>query len=164
MYKPEDLKQFTLFTGLDDAELGKIARLCQRRTVDAGVQLITPNMPAAELYLLEDPQDAVQVELPVGDASRVILHTLSRGEAFGWSALVPPYLRSATVRCINRADVVCIEGKLLQELMDSDCHLGYIVMKNFSKLSCQRMVDATIVLRHEIHQLREKLAVTGAPA
>ena len=63
---------------------------------------------------------------------RTVIHTLQKGEVFGWAALVPPHQRTGTARCVEKASVICLNGKDLIELLDKNDHMGYVVMKNLS--------------------------------
>ena len=157
MVTVHDLKQFNLFVGLDEAELAGIARLCARRTYEAGAEIFSPGAPAGDVFLLEGRNDAVQIEIAIcEDAPRTVLHTLQKGEFFGWAALVPPHQRTATARCVEKADVISVDGKALMGLLDKNDHMGYVVMKNLSGILSTRLTYTTLVLRREIRKLARK--------
>ena len=162
MVKVHDLKQFNLFAGLSEAELTEIARLCARRTYESGAEIFSPGAPAEDVFLLEGGNDAVQIEIALCEhAPRTVIHTLQKGEFFGWAALVPPHQRTATARCVDKASVICLDGKTLMGLLETNEHMGYMVMKNLSGILSTRLTYTTLVLRREIRKVGKRL-VTAA--
>ena len=85
----------------------------------------------------------------------------AKGEVFGWAALVPPHQRTATARCVEKASVICVDGKTLMGLLDKNDHMGYVVMKNLSGILSTRLTYTTLVLRREIRKLARKLVTAS---
>lgn len=157
MVTNQDLRRFNLFAGLDDSELGQIARLCARRTYECGNEVFSPGAPAADIFMLEDKNDAIQIEMDVFEGGpKTVIHTLQKGEVFGWAALVPPHQRTGIARCVEKASIICLNGKDLMELMEKNDHMGYMVMKNLSGILSNRLTYTTLVLRREIRKLARK--------
>jgi CRP/FNR family transcriptional regulator len=155
--KPQDLRRFDLFVGLDEKELAEIARFCNRRIFERNAIISTIGVAATDIYLLEGKNDAIQIELPIDDyPTRIITHTLSKGETFGWSALVPPQLRTALIRCVEETEVIIVSGTDLIKLFQKNNHIGYVVMKNLSAVISSRLTCTTIALRHKIRNLIRK--------
>lgn len=149
-----DLKAFNLFSGLDEAELAEISKLCTHRTCNANTEIFTANQIANDLYLLEGPNDSVVIEMKIHEhGPPKVIHTLKKGEAVGWAAVVPPYLRTGSARCLSKANLVCINGKALIQLMEKNNHIGYILMKNLGILLSVRFNNSIITFRHEIRNL-----------
>ena len=152
-----DLKQFDLFVGLDDSELGLIAGLCSRRTCETAAEIFSPGAPAGDIFLLEGKNDAVQIEISVVEnGPRTVIHTLQKGEVFGWAALVPPHQRTATARCVENASLIAVDGKGLMALLEKNQHMGFVVMRNLSAILSTRLSHTTLVLRREIRKLTRK--------
>jgi len=153
----QDLKAFNLFAGLDEAELAEIARLCARRTYESGAEIFSPGTPAGDVFILERGNDVVQIEIAICEhMPKTVIHTLQKGEVFGWAALVPPHQRTGSARCVERASVICLDGKALMELLDKNDHMGYVVMKNLSGILSSRLAYTTLILRREIRKLAKK--------
>jgi len=68
--------------------------------------------------MLEGGNDVVPNSSTLRAAPRTVVHTLQKGEVFGWAALVPPHQRTATARCVERPGVICLNGKDLMELLE----------------------------------------------
>lgn len=162
MVTVQDLKRFNLFAGLSDSELAQIAPLCTRRIYEGASEVFSPGAPAGDIFLLEDKNDAVQIELLVSEGGpRTVIHTLQRGEVFGWAALVPPRQRTATARCVERASLISLSGQALTNLLDSNTRMGYVVMRNLSGILSIRLSHTTIALRREIRKMAARPASVG---
>jgi len=157
MVKAADLKGFNLFTGLGESELAKIAAISSRCTIEANTYIFTASKPATDLYFLVGPNDAVQIEIQLHENKpNIVIHTLTKGEAFGWASLVPPHQRIASARCIVNAEVITISGKSLLEILEKNNHVGYVLMRNLSALLSLRLNYTTIALRRECRNVLQK--------
>ncbi len=157
MISTEDLKGFSLFEGLSDAELAEIAKLCRERTYEDSSVIFTIGGFATDVYLLKTGKVDIQIEFKIYDYEiMATVYTVGKGEIFGWSALVPPHRLTASARCQGKADIIMINGKELMELLEKDRGIGYVVMKNLSALISSRLASTTIALRHEIQKLIKK--------
>jgi CRP/FNR family transcriptional regulator, cyclic AMP receptor protein len=157
MVTASDLRGFNLFSGLEETDLALIAALCTRHTYPANTIIFDPNTTAEDIYLLEGGNDVVQIEIPIQEHDlKVVIHTLHKGEVFGWAALGPPHSRTATARCLEQANVITVRGKDLLALLDDDCLLGYQVMKNLSGIISSRLAYTTVVFRREVQRLMKK--------
>jgi CRP/FNR family transcriptional regulator, cyclic AMP receptor protein len=157
MITAKDIKGFNLFSGLEDADLARIAILCARHQYPAGTVIFDPNTTAENIYLLEGGNDVVQIEIPIQDHDqKLTIHTLHKGEVFGWAALGPPHSKTATARCLDQANVITLKGQELLALLDEDNRMGYQVMKNLSGIISSRLAYTTVVFRREIQRLTKK--------
>ena len=151
------LKSFSLFSGLSEAELAEIAKLCRERIYEDGSVIFTIGGSATDVYLLKAGKVDVQIEFKIYDYEIIAtVYTVGKGEIFGWSALVPPHRLTASARCQGKAEVIMINGKELMEFLEKDRRIGYVVMKNLSGLISSRLASTTIALRHEIQKLIKK--------
>jgi len=155
MLNADEIRGYNLFKGLNESELTQIGNLCFRQTYDNQSIVFDPDTPAPEIFLMEGNNDAVQIEIPIlGQEDRVVIHTLSKGEAFGWAALSPEHLRTATARCLEKVNLICINGQKLMGLLEADNHLGYIFMRNLAHVINSRLTFTTVAFRHELRKLR----------
>jgi CRP-like cAMP-binding protein len=108
----EVLKSFNLFTGFNERELTEIDKLCRERTYEDGSVIFTSGGSATNVYLLRAGKVAIQIEFVIYEHEiRATVYTVGKGEAFGWSALVPPHRLTASARCQGKADVITIMEK-----------------------------------------------------
>lgn len=162
MITAKDIRWYELFYGLNENELAKIADICSRRTYEKNAVIFDPNTTPDEIFLVESDNDAIQIEISLGDdAGKIVIHTLSKGETFGWAALGPERIKTGTARCLERVSVIAIRGKSLIELMDKENHTGYVVMRNLASIIAERLSYTTVAFRHEIRKAK-KLAKVPA--
>jgi len=156
MLKAEDIREYNLFSGLEETELDKIAKLCTRKTYTVDTVLFDPHTTTSDVFLLEGGNESIQIEIPIRNGkSKIAIHTLSKRETFGWAPLCPVQFRTAIARVIEPATVIQINGAELIRLFDQNNHMGYLVMKNLSGIISSRLDHTNIVLRHEIQKLRK---------
>lgn len=164
MVSVEVLKHFQLFEGLDENELGQIVELCKERSYEEGSIIFTggilgPPNPAAEIYLLKNGEIDIQVEFVIYDLeAKVTVYTVRKGETFAWSALVPPYKLTALARCRAKSEVITINGKELMNILEKNNRIGFVVIRNLSKVISLRLAATMTVLRHQIQRASTRKA------
>jgi CRP/FNR family transcriptional regulator, cyclic AMP receptor protein len=157
MIVTKDIKDFKLFAGLDEKELSEIAPLCLRKTYEVNSVIFDPENPSEELFIVEGGNDAIQIEIPLGtQKGKIVIHTLSKGETFGWAAIETQHVKTAAARCLDTVNVIAINGKTLLQLLDKNTHMGYILMKNLCDIINMRLAYTTVAFRHEIRKIRAK--------
>lgn len=160
MIKATDIRGYNLFSDLDDNELNAIAGISTRRNYPVNSIISEPDNCAMDVLLLEDGNEAIQMEIPMKDgSSKIVIHTLSKGEVFCWIPLCPAHARAATIRTIQPATVIAVDGASLRKLLKEDEHTGYIVMRNLSCIISARLSYVTMVFSHEIQKHRKLAAV-----
>ena len=153
-----------MFAGLDDSELIKVANLCYRRIYNRNSVIFDPETPTEDIFILEGDNESVQIEIPINDPEdRIIIHTLSKGETFGWAALSSNHVRTAIARCLEEVRVIAINGKSLVHLLENNHHIGYLVMRNLADTISTRLVYTTVAFRHEIRKARKKSKLAVPP-
>jgi CRP-like cAMP-binding protein len=153
MISPENLRIFNLFMGLDKSDLEKITRLCTRNTYDKDTVILNPNSSSSEIFMVENGHDSVQIEIPIAEhESKLVIHTLKKGETFGWASLGPSHPRTALARCLEKVDIIRINSQDLLKLLDQNSHMGYVVMRNLSGIISERLNYTTTVLRRFTHE------------
>jgi CRP/FNR family transcriptional regulator, cyclic AMP receptor protein len=164
MITTQDIKDFKLFAGLEEKELSEIARLCLRRTYEINSVIFDPETPSEELYIVEGGNDAIQIEIPLGtQKGKIVIHTLSKGETFGWAAIESQHVKTAAARCLDSVNLIAINGSVFLQLLDKNTHMGYIVMKNLCEIINIRLAYTTVAFRHEIRKIRAKTLIEEQP-
>lgn len=126
------LKGFSLFRGLSDGELAKIAELCTERAMSEGETIFSEGTRAKSLHLCRSGKVDIVIWAREPWNKNVTVHTAEAGEVYGWAALVAPYTRTATVICLEAGEEICINGLALLELFEQNPHIGLVVMMNLT--------------------------------
>ena len=131
-----------LFASLDDFRLKRVSDMARVQFFPAGAEVFREGDALGDLYLLE--RGAVKLTTGVrlwnGDATlRSIVSVIEPYGTFGWSALIDPYQATLSAETLRECTVVAIDAASLRREMDSDCELGYSVMKGLSTLIGDRL-------------------------
>jgi len=140
------LSKFPVFEGLTDDELEKIADLCRVEVYEAESTIFEEGDAADCVYLVEEGEVVLEMELelqPYASPRQATIEVATKGEVFGWSALVKPYIRTLSAKCMERAEVKVIEGADLLDSLDSEPHMGHKVMGGVTQIVASRLKDTT---------------------
>lgn len=134
------MKYASLFHGLNDAELERIAGLAQEERYNAHDVIFNQNAPGDKMYIVGTGQVEVRVQDENG-ASQTTLF-LGAGQVFGEMALLDQGKRSATVLAVQANTAVFgFPGDELIALCKQDTKIGYLLMRNIA-------LDLSFKIRH----------------
>jgi len=138
------LSKFPIFEGLTDDELERIAALCREEVYEAGATIHEEGSAAEYLYIVQDGKVVLEMELelqPYASPRRTTIEVVAKGEAFGWSALVEPYTRTLSAKCMERTRLIILKGSELLDLFDSEPHIGYRITRGVAEMVASRLRD-----------------------
>jgi CRP/FNR family cyclic AMP-dependent transcriptional regulator len=138
--KIESLRKIRFFHGLNDAELTTLGNLCRNRSFGVGEICQTEGQNPYRIHFILSGKVGAVLQIPnySHSGSEIIIDILSPGELFGWSALIKgtPWSK---LKVIDQTEVFYIDADDLIALCESNCHLGYILMKNLAALISSRL-------------------------
>jgi CRP-like cAMP-binding protein len=147
------LQGFDLFENLNEDELKAVADLAHEENFEEGEVIFQEGTEARRVYLLLEGRVALRFRLPLKPPSReTTIDTMSKGEAFGWSALVRPHRLTATAICSEPAKCLAFEREDLQRLFEENNHIGYVIMVQLSAVIASRLRDVRLQLIRETGQ------------
>jgi toluene monooxygenase system ferredoxin subunit len=127
------LAEARFFSGLDEAQRGRVAALGHARSFAQDTRIYTIGDTVDDFYVLADGM--VRFTLGLGKRDTSAGDIIRRGDVFGWAPLVEGYSRRiATAYCLTPCEVVAIDGGALRALMESDAALGYALLKKLAVL------------------------------
>jgi len=142
----EILKEFPLFEGLDDTALKEVAELCHERRYDGGAICFVQGRKATELHLCRSGSVDIIVRLHEPWGIEVTVHTVNGGEVLGWSALVEPYIYTASAKCVENTTDICINASDLMNFLKRRPDIGYQVMMYLSAVVSARLTETRLKL------------------
>jgi CRP-like cAMP-binding protein len=143
------LEDVDAFGDLDDDQLTAIQECCEVAKFKRGDTIFAAgNVPEYLWLVLEGEVDLIW-DAPEGPAMpEDTITTLSEGNPFGWSSLVPDVKYRLTAQCASRrCKTVRIPKERLLQLFEDDAQLGYKVMARVMTVIGQRF-----------HQLQDEVA------
>ena len=138
------LKDSQLFKGLTDTQLQLLSAISRETEAANGSRLFEQGTPAKHLYIVGRGRVALEMRLERPDGS--VTHTATvagagPGDAFGWSAVVPPHVLTLSAYAQEPSTLVLVEGEKLRELLHRHTEVGYLVMVNLAKLLADRLAQ-----------------------
>lgn len=137
----QELKAFHLFHGLKDEDLSRILPLCHERSLKKGTVCCPQGTPANELHLCRSGRVDIVVKHFEAPTIHVMIHSVPKGEAFGWSALAEPYRYTASAICAENTDEIYLRRSDLLKLFDQFPRTGYLFMRNLAALISSRLTE-----------------------
>ena len=150
MVSPELLRRYPFFGSLNDAQIKSMAMIAEEESVAKGTILCEEGQPANVFFLLlegsaslyyksgEEYQPKTRKDFLVGE--------INPGEIFAISALVEPYIYTATVRAEKVSRVLKFDSKALNSLIEKDLRLYSLLMREIIKAAMERLGFARVQL------------------
>jgi CRP-like cAMP-binding protein len=152
----EEFRKIHFFRGMDEEELSQLASLCTQSTFAVGELVQKKNEPANRVNFIIGGKVGAIARMPGTGYGRaeMVIDTLNVGDAFGWSSLIygTPW---STLRVLEPTTVLSANASDILQLCESNCRLGYILMKNLSALVSSRL------RRNRISTLNTIAAIRG---
>jgi len=150
MISPEILKRYDDFERLDENRLKAIAEIAEEGNAAQGDILFKEKQPAEAFYfVIEGYIDLVQKTVDPSHpniSKEMLVGGVQPREIFGLSAIVEPYLYKATARASQPCHFIKFDGPALRALIDEDCFLGFVFMRQISVALNDRLMDSRVQL------------------
>lgn len=136
----EVLGRVPLFEGLSQAQLKKLAKVCEAERVPRGKYVFREGEPGASMYVIVQGKVRISRQLPgMGEEALAILEP---GAAFGEMAVVEEGLRSAdAIAHEGEAVLMRIGRDPLDQLLFTDKELAYSVLWALVRTLSRRLRD-----------------------
>ncbi len=150
MISPDSLRRYPPLKVFDDAALAIVAQATEELTCAPGEVLFETDQPANGLYFLMSGV----LELWIVSSDRngngfrnfYPAGEIRSGEFAGISALVPPYVYTATGQITKPSSVLNINALTLRELAAGDPRLDSALMHIVAEATMRRLHDARVQL------------------
>jgi len=146
MKEHELIADATIFRGLDDGQLRRIAERGTLRGFSEGEVVVEEGTPGESIFVLVEGRLQVTMELD-RPSENVPVNLLAPGDVLGEFALVSDHQRSATARAIRDSRLFELETEAFRELAGEDPLLGYRVLDNTGRILVGRLIKTTRELR-----------------
>jgi CRP/FNR family transcriptional regulator len=140
----DTLRTCDVFAELTDEELQQILPFCREEQHPKDKVMFSEGDEATAFYILREGQVSLQYMIcpqpEYCQDARILLD--KPGDFMGWSSLVKPSRMTAAGLCLTDVDLVAIDGKRLNELMERDSHIGFVILKELAGALNKRLKDA----------------------
>ena len=125
------------FEGLDHALLKMVLTGARDVSYKPGQMIYQEGDEAEQFHIILDGK--VAIEIFTAGHGAIVIQTVGPGEVLGWSWIFPPYQRRFDAKAIEPTKAVALDGKFLREKGEEDHHLGYELLKRFSRILLERL-------------------------
>jgi CRP/FNR family cyclic AMP-dependent transcriptional regulator len=135
----EDLKSIIMLSDLNGAMLNKMLKATKKTTYGKGEYIFKEGDYAEYLYAVLNGK--VGLELQKNTSTLVMINTIPRGYAFGFSALVDTEEKKYISHAKALSDVSLLKWRVedLRKLFHKDYEMGYLLMKRIAKIAKKRL-------------------------
>jgi len=150
------LEQVDIFEELTTEQLALIGNICSELSYNQGEVIFEENSPSREFCIIIDGEVEIQVDPDTIGGGKdeyqpSTIAVLRRGQSFGEVAIVDPGVRSASARCGSKGcKLLVIDRTAFLELLTSDYHMGYIVMRNFAADLALKIRQTNLLVRESL--------------
>jgi len=144
MNKIEVLKRSDLFRELDNRHLALVGEMGAAQVFDAGTIIYKQGSTADLIYVIEE--GLVAIILEVGPLAERQVQAAANFESFGWSAMIPPYSRTATVKAIEQTKVIAFDGRELTAFCTKHGEESFKIMQALARVIAERLRQSYIQL------------------
>jgi CRP/FNR family cyclic AMP-dependent transcriptional regulator len=142
-----DLKEVDIFAELSDEDLEEISKYCSLRSYRAGEYAAVQGKSTELLMIMNGGKAAVEmwVEVP-RDNYTITIATLTKGRVCAWSALVPPNVLTASIKCIENTPMITIHREDFERILAAKPTLAAAVMRKLAGVISSRLRDSNTQL------------------
>jgi len=144
MITMDDLRTCEVLSELSDEELQEILSFCREEQYAKDAIMFHEGDEADTFYILRQGEISIQyVICPQPDYcqdARIVLD--KPGDFMGWSSLVKPSRLTASGYCVTDIDLVAIDSAKLNDFMERDSHVGFVIMKELAGSINKRLKEA----------------------
>lgn len=134
------MDKFELTKGLGDEDAAALAALASPVHVASGATLFSLGSEADHLYVVERGRIALTLPMQLhGREEDVLVEERLPGEAFGWSALIPPHKFTLKATAPLDTEVLAFPRDALLRYFAGRPDVGYLVTHNVASVIGQRL-------------------------
>ncbi len=134
------LKKSELFADLNEQELRLVEAITTPQQVTTGTIICRQGTREEKIYIVED--GAVAIVLEVGPMSHRQVQAACDNESFGWSALVEPYISTASVKATEKTKLLAFSADDLRALCKKHPEIGCKIYHAVAKVVAKRLRQA----------------------
>ncbi len=136
----EVLRRSELFSELDDEQLKDLEQLCHPLTYRTGAVITKQDTPAEKVYIIAEGAAAIILE--VSPLAQRQVQAARQYDVIGWSALINPYIFTATTKALETTEVLAFDARKLVKFFMSQPEIGYKVYTGIAATVANRLSNA----------------------
>jgi CRP-like cAMP-binding protein len=150
MISPELLRRFPFFNFMDEAQLKAVAMIAEEKEYKKDEVLVEAEKPATHFFFLIDGSVShnavVTTEHDPYYKKEYFVSNFNPGEIFGISALIEPYIFTATLRADKPTRAIQVDAAALRALCEVDLKLSVGLNRAVAKAAMERLQNTRMQL------------------
>ncbi len=140
----DTIQESELFQGVSQRVINEIGKSSEELTYKKDTVIFKGDEKAQYIYELVD--GSVDIMLP----ERNVVHLTAdqTGQIFGWSALVEPYVYTATAKCTSNTRVIRISRDSIEQAIKKHPEEGLAIVKHLAGIISKRLRKAYKYIEH----------------
>jgi len=134
------VRDSVLLHGMDDADLTRLALVCEERHMAEGMTVFIENMAGEALFLIRKGTIRISKMFAEGDEQQLVV--LGPAELLGEMAVIDGLPRTATARVVENADLVSLKKKDFETLCEDHPALALKLVLNIVRVFSRRVRDS----------------------
>ncbi len=139
MVEVKDLKIASIFRGLSDDELQKLAEVCVEKTYKEGEFVVKQGDTGDELFILKSGECAIDIS--IGPKATFSIPVAQPGSVFGEICFIDGGVRTGTIRCSKDSVLISLCRRDFDKLIEEHKNIGFIVMRNLNDILANKLRD-----------------------
>ena len=158
MVSPELIRRYPFFSGLNMEQINFLAKVADEEILEEGHYLFREEEETNQFFLLIEGAVGIIFELPAREVEQklsdqfarklqtkdIVVSTVSPGDVFGWTGLVPPHIATAGAKTLTPCRIIAFDTKELMEKFEDDCRFGYVMTQKAAQVMRDRLHDMRI--------------------
>ncbi len=131
-------RESDLFKGASQRIISEIGKNSEEVSFEKDTVIFRTNEEAHYLYVLVEGE----LDIVILEKENIHFKVIKPGEVFGWSALVEPYLYTATARCETGVKAIRIAREDIEKAVKRHPEEGLVIYKHLTGIIAQRLRNA----------------------
>jgi len=158
MISTEMLRRYPFFSCLSHDQLVTLAMAGEELYAEAGHYFFYEGDKLRSLFFLIEGKVDICVRIPDRNVEQVVseqimgnfiaehvtVSSISPGQIFAWSSIIPPNVSTASAKAVVPSRVVAFDCQELMQAFQDDCPFGYLMLQKVAGVLRQRLRDMRI--------------------
>lgn len=150
----KDLRGTDIFAGLSADDLERIAGSCSWIACQPGEYCALEDETIRQLLIVAEGKVTIEMRVVAPPHTQTVtIATLTKGKVCAWSALVPPHVLTASIRCTEKTRMIGIEALDLQRIFGEAPLIEGAVMKNLAGIISSRLKEGRAQLKRLVGEV-----------
>ncbi len=150
----ENLRRADIFAGLSDVDLERVSEICSRVAFRPGDYGAVQGETTDRLLIVSHGKVGITMRIEVAPYTQTVtIATLTGGQVCAWSALVPPHVLSASVKCTEDTEMISLKASDLLSVFKERPSIEATVMRNLAGIVSSRLRESHFQLTRIIAEM-----------